>query len=149
MYLEPSRLLAQLAHGKYCTTDGLCFCSLPAGLGAVGVPVLLLFLERVAASVHLRVVSLQSRRLYRELMRENAQLQERRKLLQAQQVAEEAAASACAAKLLGREEMIRKRREEVRALALERSQRLTAQGAAALAAAMVSIRSLMWLHLLQ
>lgn len=68
-------------------------------------------------------------------MRANEELQERRKAAEIQKKAEEALAFACAAKLHQRETMIRQRKEELRAWALERSERLTAQGAKALAAA--------------
>ncbi|CDJ36973.1 hypothetical protein, conserved [Eimeria tenella] len=76
----------------------------------------------------------ESRRLYRELVKENEELQERRRAAEMQQKAEEAAAFACAAKLRQREEAIRKRQEEVRAWALGRSERLISQGAAVIAA---------------
>lgn len=74
-------------------------------------------------------------------MRANEELQERRKAADVQQKAEEALAFACASKLQQREAMIRKRKEELRAWALERSARLTAQGAAALATAQVNASS--------
>lgn len=86
---------------------------------------------------YLTVALLQSRRLYRELVTANEELQERRKAAQAQQKTEESRAFACAEKLQQREAMIRKRKEELRAWALDRSERLTAQGAAVLAAARV------------
>lgn len=89
--------------------------------------------------MRLMVVLFQSRRLYRELVKENEELQERRRAAEMQQKAEEAAAFACAARLREREEAIRKRQEEVRAWALERSERLTAQGAAVIAATQVFI----------
>lgn len=76
------------------------------------------------------------RRLYRELVMENQRVQERKKASEAHQQAEELAAAECAAKFHEREEMIKKRRDDVRRWALERSQRLTEQGAASLAAAL-------------
>lgn len=83
---------------------------------------------------------MQSRRLYRELVKENEKLQERRKMVAAQHLAEEAAASAWAAKLYEREEMIRKRKEEIRTSLLQRSERLREQGAKMIATALVSTR---------
>ncbi|OEH78087.1 calponin homology domain-containing protein DDB_G0272472 [Cyclospora cayetanensis] len=77
------------------------------------------------------------RSLHRDLMLENEALRLRRKAAHAQKQADEAAALACAAKIQQREEMIRKRRDEIRACALDRSERLTAHGAAALTAAQI------------
>lgn len=82
---------------------------------------------------------MQRRKLYKELVTENEKLQERRKLVEEQQRAEQAATAACAERLYEREQTIRKKKEEIRRLCLERSQRLTDQGAAVLAATLVSI----------
>lgn len=79
---------------------------------------------------------------------ENKRAQERKKEMETHQRAEEIAAAECAAKFRAREETIKKRKEDVRRRALERSQRLTEQGAALLAAASVRSEraSCCWLH---